>query len=99
MSNNDYQNEKNEHVPGGIENKDTHPDDEASTIEENRSEQDSTNEQQTTYIASSEKNQKDQKLLKAVSAVFLAEHLEELFLPYLLSCSWEINCCQLLVIR
>lgn len=54
MSNNDYQNERNEHVPGEIENKDTHPDDEASTIEENKSEQDSANVQQTTYTASSE---------------------------------------------
>ncbi|GIO24592.1 S1C family serine protease [Oceanobacillus sp. J11TS1] len=58
MNNNDNQNEGNENIPSDIE-KTTDSTDEASTIEPNRSEQETpTNEQQTTYVASSAKKLK-----------------------------------------
>lgn len=88
MSNNDYENESNENVSGDLEKNNEPLADEASTIDNNRSEQNrTTDEQQQTYVASSETKPPKQKNRKAGSAVFLAEQLEGLSPPYLLSCS------------
>lgn len=88
MSNNDYENERNENVSGDLEKNNEPLTDEASTIDNNRSEQNrTTDEKQQTYVASSETNPPKQKKIERLVPRFLAEQLEELFLPYLLSCS------------
>ncbi|WP_074435721.1 S1C family serine protease [Oceanobacillus jeddahense] len=65
MSNNDYENERNENVSGDLEKNNDPLTDEASTIDNHRSEQNrTTDEQQTTYVASSEKKPSKQKKSK-----------------------------------
>ncbi|CEI82475.1 hypothetical protein J18TS1_29510 [Oceanobacillus oncorhynchi subsp. incaldanensis] len=65
MSNNDYENERNENVSGDLEKNDEPLTDEASTIDNNRSEQNrTTDEKQQTYVASSETNPPKQKKSK-----------------------------------
>jgi len=65
MSNNDYDNERNENVSGDLEKNNEPLADEASTIDNNRSEQNRTNdEQQQTYVASSETKPPKQKKSK-----------------------------------
>ena len=65
MSNNDYENERNENVSGDLEKNNEPLTDEASTIDNNRSEQNrTTDEQQQTYVASSETKPPKQKKSK-----------------------------------
>ncbi|MFD1386283.1 trypsin-like peptidase domain-containing protein [Oceanobacillus sp. FSL W7-1293] len=65
MSNNDYENESNENVSGDLEKNNEPLADEASTIDNNRSEQNrTTDEQQQTYVASSETKPPKQKKSK-----------------------------------
>ncbi|MFD1415200.1 S1C family serine protease [Oceanobacillus jeddahense] len=65
MSNNDYENERNENVSGDLEKNNDPLTDEASTIDNHRSEQNrTTDEQQTTYVASSETKPPKQKKSK-----------------------------------
>ncbi|MDM8100152.1 S1C family serine protease [Oceanobacillus oncorhynchi] len=65
MSNNDYENERNENVSGDLEKNNEPLTDEASTIDNNRSEQNrTTDEKQQTYVASSETNPPKQKKSK-----------------------------------
>ncbi|WP_152656153.1 S1C family serine protease [Oceanobacillus sp. CFH 90083] len=72
MRNNDYENESNESISDDLEKKNEPLADEASTIDENRSEQDRTpDEQQTTYVTSSAaKSQQPKKSRRWFSGFF-----------------------------